>query len=230
MKSGWLAIGLLTAMVVSSVDADANPCHVEASRDEWKYTDNMAIRLPAGTSNHYGEGPGHSVAFWDTPWGRLEADYLFVDMRDWATDIVVICTARVDARNAEIIRFKQWGENPYIGLRIEEGPHGFLIQLPVTPGVESDTAILSALLSVKFVNDPDKLIVTRRPNDAKGARTVMVENEIGLRRVLRIGDSVTSDHGILKEIRDDAIVVKEYRKRKWRTLLIPIRTEPKAKR
>lgn len=191
-------------------------------------SDNIAIRLPASTSDAFGEGPGHSVTFWETPWGRFDADWLYGDMRDWATDIVVICETRMDGRKAELIRYLKWAKEPRVALRVDEGPFGFLIDVPATrKQIAANPALLRALLSVRFINDPDKLIVTHHPSDADGKRRVMVENEVGVRSVLKERDTVTNQQGILKEIRDHEIVVEEYVARAWRTVLIPIRDAPK---
>lgn len=218
-----LGVGLMS--IVAYANPTTRPCRIDHSTmvtSSWRLSAAIALRLPSDSSEEFGEGAGHSAILWETKWGRLRADYTQGPLQDWATNVKVVCKTKIDGRNARIVRYRKWGEQRFVALYVPHAPLGSLLVSVPQQTDEADAATIDALLSLRFINDPSKLVVTKAKSE-QDAASVLVTNEIGVQRTAQVGDSITNRMGTIKEIRNDVIVVDEYDGRAWKKVLIPIK-------
>lgn len=187
-------------------------CDDEFSRGEelpWASSQKIAIRLP--DAQLVGEGPGHSSDIWYTSFGTISARFGVHHPKSWASGVRNICTFDVQGYVANLIAFRKWGRFRSLGVWMPETPYGkgFMLSMPYHDSVEFRSRLLFSLASLTFINNIENLRLLSVGEDERGIFAV-VRNEISVDRVVRIGDSVTWNHGVFVGTTDLGIVIHEY--------------------
>jgi len=179
---------------------------------EWKPSYDIALKLPKNASAAYGEGPGHNSDLWNIPAGKVVARYGTAPISWWADDVRTICSARIDGYPAKIYRIKQNGEAKLAAV-FKTVPLGK--DFVVTISLENQKGFsdeLGALLSITFVNNPDRMKLTGF-RESKDIRLAVLTNEIGEQKAVKIGDFISEQAGHVDFIGDDYVTSKSTRER-----------------
>jgi len=169
----------------------------------------VALRLPAGAAGPF-VGADNDDYRWD-----LSGPSIWLQFDKHPSDWKATSFGTISVGDAVVILYR-WRDYSGVDRILGEWPmapslaRAVMLSIPLDS--ESCAAVAKAIamiVSVRFIND-EQAIRVEPPIKLQGQWQVVVVNELGERRTLRVGDIVTSNNGEIARIDAAGIVVRRY--------------------
>ena len=200
-----LAVIFLFSSAALPCEAYKDP--VLTSSFRWSSTYDIAIKTPEDVLGPFGDGPGHSSLHWQTPSGEMHERAGVAPISYWAQNIAEVCSGNIDEQPATIYKVEHDGSVKLVAM-MDHSPMGdsLVIDVPLRDK-KSFNIEINELLSVIFVDNPSRIKLISISGDVS-SRRVLLENEIGKKRLLQIGDFISNRSGCVESIGEDYFISK----------------------